>query len=386
MKNISFGYPEISAKRTEQGTRLLVCAEALRILERWWYAGSIQVRWPSLAMDGFPLSQSPIEIWDPLILHSSHFLGLILCALAWVLPGWKRVGVPISLLLFNILLAPGGSNIAKALVLLQPAILAFIILNSGKRFSFIPLWLLGTLYGFNGVSKFGPEWMDGTAVSLFLTSTLWSIGLPEAPAGIFWKSLTYGTLAWEYAGFLLLVPLRHPVVNRFRSAYLYSAIAFHGILFVISPFRVLGLTAVSLLWVLLPEKEEEGLPPERRGARPLMIAWGLWLFLSNLNHFGVDIGRPAKIFFSKLSLYPSWALFSPSPHSGSVRAILSEPGSGPVAYDKRPEISLLLDAYRFPVMWEYFSERICSGKTGRVTLTIERKGIPGPLKEWDCTR
>lgn len=389
MKTLSLGYPEISEKRIEEGTRILLLAEGLRILERSWHVIGIQDRWPELAMDGLPLLQSPIEIWDPVYYHSASVLGLLLCALAWIFSGKKRVAALGSLLLFNVFLAPGGTSIAKSLVLLQPAILAFLVLSlkDGRRF-FVPLWILGTLYGFNGVSKYGPEWRDGSAVSLFLTSTLWSIGLPTAPAGIFWKLLNYATLAWEYAGFLLLLPVRSLRVQQFRLGYFAVALVFHVTLFVLSPFRVLSLAALSLWWAILPEKihplqETEPAPATRKDSL-LLVFWISWLLLSNLNHFGIDIGRGPKTFFSRLSLYPSWALFSPSPHSGSVLAVLREPGRPAMVFHERPEISLLIDAYRFPEMWEYFSQRICEGKTGTVRLTIERKGISDPERTWIC--
>lgn len=387
MKSLKWGYPALSEKRIEQGTMILLASEALRISERWYYAGSVQSVWPELVIEGFPLLESPIEIWPTALLHLTHAIGISLCVLCGFFRGPKRQLLLGILLVFNSFTAVGGTAIAKSLVLLQPALLLFILLTKNRPF--IVIAILATMYGFNGMSKTGPEWIDGTAVSLFLTSNLWSIGLSDPPSGLFWTVLTRGTLLWEWLGFLLLVPLKHPLVFRFRFFYGLSAVLFHGILIFVSPFRVLSGVALSLWWTLLPERTSEKSPetPERRSILEIAIIslWGLWLLVSNLNHFGVDIGRNAKINLSRFSLYPSWALFSPSPQSGKVTATIALPGKAPVTYLHRsPELSVLLDVYRFAPFWEYFGDRVCKNRSGTLTLSVTRSGVEAPRKEKSC--
>lgn len=361
------------------GFWLFMLSVMARFLERYIHHLDIRGWFPGIAIEGLPIWGMPIELWGAPWAELALLAGIGLSLLAMFVPRARLTALSI-LFVFLLYTSVGGAAVGKALVFMQPMVLFCLILTlmgefKKERLSLWPArmgwYFLAAMYGFNALSKVGPEWLAGTAFADFTTSNLWGPGwYTEAPVGWGWSLLTYGSLLWELSGFLLVFSW-----PRFRKYYGISALVFHGALAIMSPFKVLGL-AIAGLWLMLwnhrAESETKPLP------RVVFSIWILWILSSNLGQLHLPELPPViRHNLARVSLWPSWRLFAPSPAKGRIEISFSAPGRPiDVITEGGGRMSFMLDAARFDLMWNHLTERLCKDSTGEVVLEIN-----GPYKK-----
>lgn len=366
-----------------------------RFLERWWHTLDMRELFPEIAIAGLPIWGMPIELWATPWPELALVVGVGAAVSALLFPRARSILLAF-LFFFLLYTATGGAAVGKALVFLQPMLLYCFLLSLFGEFApnrerlspwaaRMGWWFLAGMYGFNAISKVGPEWLAGTAFADFTTSNVWGPGwFVTAPTGLGWSLLTYFTMAWEFAGFLLVFPW-----PRFRTVYGVMAILFHGILAYMTPFKVLGL-AIAGIWLLLWGNRSEIVANEReasRWQRPVFFAWATWIVVCNLGHLHLpEAPQLVRHTFSRVALWPSWRLFAPSPAKGQLHLTLERPGHAPFAVSESGgRMSFLLDAVRFDLMWNHLRERFCPpGKEGLLVLRVE--GAQPKLRSHDCAQ
>lgn len=362
-----------------------------RFTERYVHSLDMRAWFPELAIEGLPIWGMPLELWGTPWPEFALFIGIALAVLVMFVPRARAVAL-VLLFIFLIYTAVGGAVVGKALVFMQPMLLFCFILTCLGEFKKERLslwtarmgwWFLAAMYGFNALSKTGPEWLGGTAFADFTTSNVWGPGwYTEAPQGWGWSALTYGSMLWELSGFLLVFPW-----PRFRTYYGFSALVFHGVLAIISPFRVLGL-AIAGLWLLLwGNRAEVSLVQEQtRRPRVVFFIWITWIVSSNFGQLQLPELPPViRYNLARVSLWPSWRLFAPSPAKGRIEITFSAPGRGTeILTEGGGRMSFMLDASRFDLMWNHMTDRLCKESTGEVLLEV--KGPHKKMRQQQCSQ
>jgi len=348
-----------------------------RFIERYVHSLDMRSWFPGIAIDGLPAWRLPLELWATPWPELALVIALAVGVLVIRVPR-LRVFSLVFLFIFLLYTATGGGAVGKSLVFIQPVLLYCLILTlmgefKEERLSIWPArmgwWFLAGMYGFNALSKAGPEWLDGTAFAVFTTSNFWGPGwYAQAPTGPAWELLTYGSMLWELSGFLLVFPW-----PRFRKYFGFTALVFHGVLALIAPFAVLGL-AIAAFWLLLWGHRDEVVQDAHvaRGPRTIFFIWIIWIVSSNSSQLQLpELPRVIRHNLARVSLYPSWRLFAPSPAKGRIEITLSAPGrTTDVVTEGGGRMSFLLDAARFDLMWDHLTERLCKDATGEVVLEV----------------
>lgn len=366
----------INGRWHEWGVRLLLAGEAVRAVERWLYSWQLRDWLPGVAETSAPGFGTALEFWPTPWPEVSLIFCLALCL--WALRESRgRSFILLGLFAFNVLTISGARGVAPSTVLLQPALLAVAVYEwllykgmSARRVIYIVVTLLAAMYGFNGLAKLpGSMWQSGDAISVFLTSNLWSIGLSSPPKNWAMKALTWGFLIWEVSGFLLL--WRQP---KLWKVYGSIALVFHGVLFFITPFRALSLIAAGLWLIVLATLESPIKESPVKAFHAGLAGWCLWLLLSNTPVYGLwGIHGKAQHFLWLWGLNPTFRLFAPNPYAaGQITAGFRGPGMEWQWHNKGYALNFLLELGTDDQLWKRFGQAVCAGRAGTIEFQIRR--------------
>lgn len=371
----------------ELGRKLIIAAIVLRNIEKL-HARIVVYDWiPTLASADLSPFSTPTEFWSLPLSGVAYGSGILLGLAGIISPNWRWLTLPV-LFLQGAFVAWGNYLIGGGALFIQPALLVlsfeawFRARHKNFPTTFCLLTLLISMYFVNGVRKTGAAWVDGHALSLYLTSNVSLVPHRFDPNNFPLRLATWFVRYWEIAGLLLAIPFAAQAQRNLRRIYALIAFLFHGAIFFTSTLKVFSI-ALFGGWIFVIAGDfswQKWWVVSSLRQRLLGFLW-LWVICwpsFDLLHPGLLPPQTYTSTMIRLQLFPYWSLFGPSPEFGYLKGSILLPNGKRVTADgSRPKLSLLGSLTREPRYWTLFKRNICRHGPGKIIVTYdtEKKGL-----------